>query len=180
MICRQSLIQVMARTNVSIGSFVMAALALTACAQGGKSTMAQAARVGAPAPDFSEASIPGPTLSLESLRGKAIYLNFFATWCPPCNEEAPAINALQRQYAASGLQVVGVDVLESARKAALFRQEHHLLYPAVVDQGTLRDAYRVNGLPVHVFIDRQGIVRNIVIGELSPAAMRADVERILR
>jgi cytochrome c biogenesis protein CcmG, thiol:disulfide interchange protein DsbE len=171
----------MVKANVSFGGFLLAALALAACAQGGKSsTSPQIARVGAPAPDFSEASIPGPTLSLQSLRGKAIYLNFFATWCPPCNEEAPAINALQRQYAANGLQVVGVDVLESARKAALFRQEHHLLYPAVVDQGTLRDAYRVNGLPVHVFIDREGIVRNIVIGELSPVAMRADVERILR
>jgi cytochrome c biogenesis protein CcmG, thiol:disulfide interchange protein DsbE len=172
----------MAKANVSIASFALAALALAACAQGGKttSTSPEIARVGAPAPEFSEPSIPGPTLSLESLRGKAIYLNFFATWCPPCNEEAPAINALQRQYAASGLQVVGVDVLESARKAALFRQEHHLLYPAVVDQGTLRDAYRVNGLPVHVFIDRRGIVRDIVIGELAPGAMRADVERILR
>lgn len=161
---------------------MVVALALAACGQGGKATSAssQTARVGASAPDFSEASIPGPTLSLTSLRGKAIYLNFFATWCPPCNEEAPAINALQRQYAASGLQVVGVDVLESARKAALFRQEHHLLYPAVVDDGTLRDQYRVNGLPVHVFIDREGVVRKIVIGELSAAAMRADVQRILQ
>jgi thiol-disulfide isomerase/thioredoxin len=109
-----------------------------------------------------------------------VYLNFFATWCPPCNEEAPAINALQRQYAASGLQVVGVDVLENAKKAAQFRREHQLLYPAVVDEGTLRDQYNVNGLPVHVFIDRQGIVRKIVVGELSAADMRTDVERILR
>lgn len=172
----------MARTNISIGGFAIAAFALVACGQGGKTTSAsaQTAHVGAPAPDFSEPSIPGPTVSLASLRGKAIYLNFFATWCPPCNEEAPAINALQRQYAASGLQVVGVDVLESGRKAALFRHEHHLLYPAVVDDGTLRDQYRVNGLPVHVFIDREGIVRKIVIGELAPAAMRVDVERILR
>lgn len=161
---------------------MVVALAFSACGQNGKtsSATAQTARVGAPAPEFSEASVPGPTLSLASLHGKAIYLNFFATWCPPCNEEAPAINALQRQYAARGLQVVGVDVLESARKAVLFRQQHHLLYPAVVDDGTLRDQYRVNGLPVHVFIDRGGIVRKIVIGELSPAAMRADVESILQ
>lgn len=172
----------MVRSSASILGVVLVALAFAACGQGGKTTSAsaQTARVGEPAPEFSEASIPGPTLSLASLHGKAIYLNFFATWCPPCNEEAPAINALQRQYAANGLQVVGVDVLESARKAALFRQEHHLLYPAVVDDGTLRDQYRVNGLPVHVFIDRGGVVRKIVIGELSPAAMHADVESILQ
>jgi thiol-disulfide isomerase/thioredoxin len=114
------------------------------------------------------------------LRGKAIYLNFFATWCPPCNEEAPQIDALARSYAARGLQVVGVDVLENARKATAFRVQHHLSYPVVVDSGTLRGQYEINGLPVHVFIDRGGIVRKIVVGELSPAAMRADVESVLQ
>lgn len=79
-----------------------------------------------------------------------------------------------------GLQVVGVDVLESAGKAQEFRSRHHLLYPVVVDTGTLRNKYNVNGLPVHVFIDRGGIVRKIVIGEISPSAMRSNVERILR
>ncbi len=71
-------------------------------------------------------------------------------------------------------------MLENARKAAAFRSEHHLEYPVVVDSGTLRDQYDVNGLPVHVFIDRRGIVQKIVVGELSPEAMRANVERILR
>jgi cytochrome c biogenesis protein CcmG, thiol:disulfide interchange protein DsbE len=140
----------------------------------------EAARVGWPAPNWSEASIPGPRLSLASLHGKAIYLNFFATWCPPCNEEAPSIAALARTYASRGLQVVGVDVLENERKAATFRSEHRLTYPVLVDEGTLRAQYRVNGLPVHVFIDRGGIVRKIIVGELSPAAMRANAERMLR
>jgi cytochrome c biogenesis protein CcmG, thiol:disulfide interchange protein DsbE len=161
---------------------LVAACALTACARGGgtASPAPQQARVGSPAPNWSEPSLPGPTLSLASLRGKAIYLNFFATWCPPCNEEAPSIDALARSYAARGLQVVGVDVLENRRKAAEFRDGHHLVYPVVIDAGTLRDQYQVNGLPVHVFIDRTGIVRNIIVGELSPAAMRANVERVLR
>jgi cytochrome c biogenesis protein CcmG/thiol:disulfide interchange protein DsbE len=173
----------MAKEERKMKSFAIAvALALGACSHSGQtsSQAPQTARVGEPAPGWSEPSLPGPSLSLASLRGKAVYLNFFATWCPPCNEEAPAINALQRQYAASGLQVVGVDVLENAKKAAQFRREHQLLYPAVVDEGTLRDQYNVNGLPVHVFIDRQGIVRKIVVGELSAADMRTDVERILR
>jgi cytochrome c biogenesis protein CcmG, thiol:disulfide interchange protein DsbE len=114
------------------------------------------------------------------MHGKAIYLNFFATWCPPCNEEAPAIDALAREYGSRGLQVVGVDVLENARKAGSFRSEHHLGYPVVVDSGTLRNQYNVNGLPVHVFIDRSGIVQKIVVGELSAAAMRENIERVLQ
>jgi|SRR5579883_292320 len=140
----------------------------------------QTARVGSPAPVWSEPSVPGPTLSSSALRGKALYLNFFATWCPPCNEEAPAIDSLARRYADRGLQVVGVDVLENARKAASFRLQHHLAYPVVVDGGTLRDAYNVNGLPVHVFIDRNGIVRKIVVGELSAQRMQDEIERVLQ
>jgi len=163
---------------------VLAALALAGCGRGGNaSSPAEAsgpARVGRAAPGWSEPSLPGPSLTLASLHGKAIYLNFFATWCPPCNAEAPALDALQREYGARGLQVVGVDVLENARKASLFRNQHHLSYPVVIDAGTLRDQYDVNGLPVHVFIDRGGVVRKIVVGELSPSDMRSDVERLLR
>jgi cytochrome c biogenesis protein CcmG, thiol:disulfide interchange protein DsbE len=159
------------------------ALCLTAAcghARGTDSGASQTARVGQPAPAWTEPSLPGPSLSLSSLRGKAIYLNFFASWCPPCNEEAPSIDALARNYATRGLEVVGVDVLENARKAESFRDEHHLVYPIVVDSGTLRDQYQVNGLPVHVFIDRDGVVAKIVVGELSPAQMRTDVERLLQ
>lgn len=160
---------------------IAVACALVACSSGsGSSSNARVAHVGHAAPAWSEPSLPSGTLTLASLHGKAIYLNFFATWCPPCNEEAPQIDALARSYAARGLQVVGVDVLENARKATAFRAEHHLSYPVVVDSGALRDQYEINGLPVHVFIDRGGIVRKIVIGELSPASMRADVESVLQ
>jgi thiol-disulfide isomerase/thioredoxin len=107
-------------------------------------------------------------------------LNFFATWCPPCNAEAPAIDGLYRRYAARGLQVVGVDVLESAPKAASFARAHGVTYPVVVDDGTMRDRYRVNALPVHVFIDRHGVVRQIVDGEMDASQMRAAIERVLR
>lgn len=161
-----------------------ALLAVTACSSAAAKKTAvvdnRTAHVGQTAPNWSEPTAPGGTLSLASLRGKAVYLNFFASWCPPCNEEAPQIETLQRQYASQGLQVVGVDVLENQRKAAQFRQAHHLTYPAVVDDGTLRDQYGINGLPVHVFIDRSGVVRNVVIGELSAAEMRANIQKLLR
>lgn len=137
------------------------------------------AKVGEAAPSWQEPTTAGSTLAAASLQGKAVYLNFFASWCPPCNAEAPDINALQREYAGRGLQVVGVDVLDSATKASAFVKQYRLDYPAVVDDGTLRDAYNINGLPVHVFIDRQGIVRKIVVGELSHAQMEAAVKLIL-
>lgn len=161
----------------------LGAVVLAACAHPGNgeaSSAPQTAAVGSPAPAWTEPSLPGPNLSLASLHGKAVYLNFFATWCPPCNSEAPAIDALARKYSARGLAIVGIDVLENARKAASFRDQHHLSYPVVIDDGRLRDQYQVNGLPVHVFIDRTGVVRQIAIGELSPAQMERSVERILQ
>ena len=170
-------------------AIILSLASLTAC--GGASNSAtnsaaaadaapQHAHIGSAAPNWTEPKAGGGTLELASLKGKAVYLNFFATWCPPCNEEAPAINALQQKYASQGLQVVGVDVLENAGAAEKFREEHKLAYPALADSGTLRDEYGINGLPVHVFIDRAGIVKNIVVGELSPSEMDENVQRIIR
>lgn len=155
------------------GTFALAlVVALSGCAT-------HHAAIGAAAPGFSEPTVDGATLTMASLAGKPLWLNFFATWCPPCNEEAPAVAAVQGEFAARGLQVVGVDVLENAAKAKEFVDKHHLNYPAVVDEGALRDAYDINGMPVNVFIDKDGIVRSIEIGELTRAEMEADVKKIL-
>lgn len=116
---------------------------------------------------------------MDSLKGKPLYLSFFATWCPPCNEEAPDVEGIAKAYGPQGLQVVGVDVLENQTKAQQFVDAHHLSYPAIVDSGALRDAYNINGMPVNVFIDKTGIVKKIEIGELSKAEMLADVKAIL-
>jgi cytochrome c biogenesis protein CcmG/thiol:disulfide interchange protein DsbE len=150
--------------------------ALTACSSAGAS---RSAAVGQPAPNWTKPVSDGTTLSTQSLRGKPVYLNFFATWCPPCNEEAPDVNALQKQYASSGLRVVGVDELEDAKKAAQFVRKYSLVYPAVVDDGTLQSAYDVNGLPVHVFIDRNGVIRKIVRGEMTKKDIAASIQSIL-
>ncbi|MBV8638346.1 MAG: TlpA family protein disulfide reductase [Candidatus Eremiobacteraeota bacterium] len=163
---------------------IFTALVLAACSSGTHTNTQTGsaparAKVGAQAPAFDEATVEGTTLSMAQLRGKPVYLNFFATWCPPCNEEAPDVSAVQQQFKGDGLQVVGVDILEDKSKAQKFVDQHRLSYPAVVDSGTLRDAYNINGMPVHVFIDRTGVVRKIEIGELSKAEMIADVKAIL-
>ncbi len=151
------------------------ALLVSACSQNSK----QIAQVAKPAPDWTQPLSTGGTLTLSSLRGKPVYLNFFATWCPPCKDEAPYINTLQKQYASRGLQVVGVDELESAPQAESFRKQFHLVYPAVVDNGTLQAQYLINGLPVHVFIGRDGVIRKIVAGEMAHAEILRAVRSIL-
>ena len=158
----------------------LAAAVLAAC--GGSSShgaSSSVARVGAPAPPWSAPTASGKTLTLESLRGKAVYLNFFASWCPPCNEEAPDVNALQKQFASRGLQVVGVDELEDAKTAEAFKKKYGLVYPAIVDEGKMQGEYSVNGLPEHVFIDRSGVVRKIVAGEMTKPEIAAAIRSIL-
>jgi peroxiredoxin len=151
--------------------------AFAACSSAGGT---RSAAVGRPAPNWNKPTSAGTMLSTESLRGRPVYLNFFATWCPPCNEEAPDVNALQKQYASNGLRVIGVDELEDAKKAAQFVRKFNLVYPAVVDDdGTLQSAYDVNGLPVHVFIDRSGVIRKIVRGEMSKKDIAASIQSIL-
>lgn len=151
-----------------------ATLAFAGCAQG-----QQHASLGAAAPSFSEPTVAGGTLAMSSLVGKPLWLTFFATWCPPCNEEAPLVDTVSKQYASRGLQVVGVDLAENAAKAKQFVDDHHLSYPAVVDAGALQSAYNINGMPVNVFIDKSGVVRKIEIGELSRDEMVADIKTIL-
>ncbi len=121
-------------------AMLLVALAFSGCSvRVGGSGASKVARVGQQAPDWTQPTSSGGKLSLSSLRGKAVYLNFFATWCPPCNEEAPFINSLQKQYAGQGLQVIGVDELENQQKAQSFIRKYGLSYPAVVDDGTASD-----------------------------------------
>lgn len=168
---------------------MIAALALlvAACSNGGNGSSSSAgsaanasAAVGKAAPDWSDPLVSGNgSLTMAQLRGKPVFMDFFATWCPPCNAEAPMVSAAYKQYAPQGLQVIGVDVQENAQKAKQFVDQHQLTYPAVVDSGTLSDQYRINGMPVGVFIDKTGVVRKIEVGQLSPDELNADIKSIL-
>lgn len=164
----------MARTSIAL--VLAAAFAGCSSANHGAGTPG---RVGGPQPKWSLPATTGAQLSNTSFAGKPVYMNFFATWCPPCNEEAPDVNAMQKKYAAQGLQVVGVDEAESMEKARAFVKSHSLVFPAVADDGTLEDAFLVNGLPVHVFIARNGTIRMIHAGEMSRAQIESAVRSVL-
>lgn len=141
---------------------------------------ALAVQTGKPAPDFTlPYSAGGGSVTLSALRGHPVYLNFFASWCAPCNEEAPSVNSMQVRYRKRGLIVLGVDELESADKANAFLRQHHLQYRAVLDDGRLHSTYTSFGLPVHVFIDRNGVVKLYRAGEMTAAEINAAVKSIL-
>ncbi|HEY9086187.1 MAG TPA: TlpA disulfide reductase family protein [Candidatus Tyrphobacter sp.] len=159
-------------------AFVLGALSAAMLAGCGPASKTGTA-VGNMAPPWSDPLSTGENLSSASLRGNPVYLNFFATWCPPCNEEARWIETLQRRYGSRGLHVVGIDIQENARLAQRFSAKYGLTYPIVVDSGTLQELYNINGLPVHVFIGRDGIIRRLVVGEMAKPEIEAAVSAIL-
>ncbi|MGB6985231.1 MAG: TlpA disulfide reductase family protein [Candidatus Aquilonibacter sp.] len=170
----------MAKNWIIVAALAFAVAGCNTNGGGGKSAANATAQVGQAAPDWSDPLVSGNgSLTMAQLRGKPVFMDFFATWCPPCNAEAPMVNAAFKTYGPQGLQVIGVDVQENAQKAKQFVDQHQLTYPAVVDSGTLSDQYRINGMPVGVFIDKTGVVRKVEIGQLSPEQLNADIKSIL-
>jgi cytochrome c biogenesis protein CcmG, thiol:disulfide interchange protein DsbE len=139
--------------------------------------------VGAPAPAFSLPVVANGsgTVSLDSLKGHAIYLNFFATWCAPCKEEVPYISKLSQQYARHNVVVIGVDELESAAKVQQFAQTYKLGYRlAIDDNGVVGGDYGLLGLPLHVFIAPNGTVEQYKVGEMSEAQVQAALQQLAK
>jgi peroxiredoxin len=132
------------------------------------------------APPFSIAKVGGGTIDLSKFRGKPVYVNFFASWCGPCNEEAPDVAKLYRAYHARGLTIVGVDELENASKAGDFVHQYGWPFAVGVDgDGSVGNTYGALGLPVHVFIDKHGNVSTYRLGEMDHAEIEEAIKKIL-
>src|SRR5499427_1185436 len=113
---------------------------------------------GKPAPDFTLQTLGGKNVTLSSLRGKAVLLNFWATWCGPCKIEMPWFVELQKEYGAQGLQIVGVAMDDSSKEdIAKFVKEMGVNYPILIGKENVGNDYGgVNVLPTTLFIDRDG------------------------
>ncbi len=161
--------------NRLILSFALT-LALTAAA----ATAAEAAlHAGDAAPSFTLPSTSGGSVSSAALKGKPLYVNFFASWCGPCNEEAPAVGTLYKKYHAKGLSVVGIDYLEDKSSAIGFAKKYGWPFPIGIDDGSAGKNVGLFGLPVHVFIDKSGKVSTVRYGEMDPPDIEAAIKKIL-
>ncbi|GBF04611.1 redoxin [Deinococcus aerius] len=134
-----------------------------------------------PAPAFTLESLDGAPVSLASLQGRPVVLNFWASWCTPCREEAPLFRELsERQGAGQGLAVVGVLFQETKEQNARdFIKEYALAYPSLRDPGIQTGInYGVSGIPETFFIDREGVIRDKASGGLTRERLNAGLAKI--
>jgi len=133
------------------------------------------------APDFTLQSLDGKTVRLSDFRGKAVLLNFWATWCSPCKIEMPWFVELQKQYGPGGLQVVGVAMDDaSTKEIADFAKEMGVNYPVLIGKESVGDAYGgVQFLPENFYIDRNGKVLDRAFGLKGRGEIEDEIKRIV-
>jgi cytochrome c biogenesis protein CcmG/thiol:disulfide interchange protein DsbE len=134
------------------------------------------------APNFRIAVYDGPEMSLASLRGKPVIVNFWASWCyPACYEEAPLVEATWRKYKDQGLVMVGVVIQDKEPNAREFMRRFNYTFPNGPDPGSkISIDFGVYGVPETFFIDRQGRIAYKHVGVLGPELMEAQVQALLK
>ena len=139
----------------------------------GRLALNPAMLAGAPAASFQIQRVDGSTDSLAGYRGKVVLVNLWATWCPPCREEMPALEKLYRSFGSKNFVVLGIDEGESANVAAKFARNLGVTFPLLVDgEQQYGRAYAAQGLPTSVLVDRTGHIVRGIDGEMTLAQMR--------
>ncbi len=136
-----------------------------------------AGRIGALAPDFEWTDLDGKTLRLSTYRGKVVVVNFWATWCPPCREEMPA---LQRVAASEpDIVVLEVDLMEPRDKARSFLDSLGLdrLQPVLDSDGATTRRFGVLTLPSTFFVDKDGVIRHLELRQMTEAMIRTGIQK---
>lgn len=136
------------------------------------------------APDVELATTTGETIRLSDLRGQAVLVNLWATWCPPCRAEMRAIEKVYNEYKEGGFIVLAINMTYQDDSSAVipFVAEHGLTFPILLDtSGETARAYQLRSLPSSFFITREGIIHEVVIGgPMAEALLRTRVEEILK
>jgi cytochrome c biogenesis protein CcmG/thiol:disulfide interchange protein DsbE len=133
---------------------------------------------GHPAPNVNLPSLNGQIVSLEELRGKPILINFWATWCAPCKEEMPLLESISKEYG-SNLRVIVINEGDSLSEVREFIEKEKLNLQVLLDKDKqVGDLYKVGGYPTSVFIDKDGVIQAIFLGELSAEQAESNLHLI--
>jgi thiol-disulfide isomerase/thioredoxin len=146
---------------------------------------------GKPAPPFALEDLAGKKVSLDSYKGKAVLVNFWATWCAPCKIETPWLVELREKYAAQGFEILGVSAddidrgdakrfTQEKQEIATSAQKMHISYPVLIDGASLSDAYGgLDELPTSFFVDRNGTVVAAQLGLTSKDEIESNIRKAM-
>ena len=138
-----------------------------------------AAELGRPAPLFElpDLARPGSRIALAGLRGRPVVLNFWASWCEPCREEAPELARVARRFEEAGVRFLGINILDGREEALAYVRRYGIPYPSVRDtRAVVAKRYGVTGAPETVFIDAEGNV----VGRYIGAFRRGQLDELVR
>ena len=131
--------------------------------------------------DFDLDLIGGGTVQLSDLRGKVVMVDFWASWCPPCRVEAPALAKVYREFQGQPVEFLGVDIWDHIGDAELFLQQEGQAYPNGFDaSGVVAIDYGVRGIPEKYFIDQEGILVKKLSGPLTETTLRNTINELLK
>ncbi len=135
-----------------------------------------APRPGFLAPDFEIPDLQGNLVQLSNLRGQIVLINFWATWCPPCQAEMPALQAIYAEYQPYGFTILGVNASSSEVISTVpgFVAERGLTFPILLDEkGQAANGYQVTSLPTSFLVGRDGIIQQAFIGPINESTLRS-------
>jgi cytochrome c biogenesis protein CcmG/thiol:disulfide interchange protein DsbE len=132
------------------------------------------------APDFTLTGFDGQSVTLSELHGQVVVVNFWASWCPPCREEAAYLERTWRAYRDRGVVFIGVDWVDTEKEALAYIDEFDITYLNGPDIGTrIAQVYRIQGVPETFFVDKAGRLRGVHIGPLYPSELDNRIEELL-
>lgn len=130
--------------------------------------------------DFTLQDLDGNEISLSDFKGKGVVLNFWATYCPPCEKEMPYLNNVYQAYKDKGIEILAVNAKEPRILVSPFVEEKNVRFPILLDRtGTTVDQYKILNLPITFFIDEDGVIIEKFSGELTEKKIRSSVEQII-
>ena len=133
------------------------------------------------APDFTLPIFDGDDIRLSEQRGTVVLINFWASWCGPCRQEAPILQALWESYKDQGVLILGVDYLDTENEARIFLEDFGITYPNGPDIGErIYDSYHVQGVPESFVIDKEGHIAEFIYGQLTFEGLSATFDRLLQ
>ena len=151
----------------------------SAAAPGTPPPTSNASNAAEPAPDVELTTTDGKPLKLSELTGQVVLLNFWATWCVPCRSEIPSLNAMEKDLGGRGFKVLGVSTSDSAELIREYQKDVKQDYTVAVGDDGVANKYSVGVLPTTFIIDREGRIREKIIGEKSRAYFEARIKPLL-